>query len=76
MVERRMCDVCGVRPAVTAVRRIVPGEPPRTEYLCEVHAAQARGGGRRSPFGAVGGSSTISSTGSSTTSRKGRAAFP
>src|SRR5919199_896368 len=51
MVERRMCDVCGVRPAVTAVRRIVPGEPPRTEYLCEVHAAQARGGGRRSPFG-------------------------
>jgi ATP-dependent Clp protease ATP-binding subunit ClpC len=49
-----MCDVCGVRPAVTEVRRIVPGEPPRTEYLCEVHAAQATGGGRRSPFGGGG----------------------
>src|SRR5919107_1089490 len=43
-----MCDVCGVRPAVTTMRRIAPGEPPRTEYLCEVHAAQARGG--RTPF--------------------------
>ena len=51
--RRRTCDVCG-RPAVTAVRRIVPGEPPRTEYLCEVHAAQAKGGGRRSPFGGGG----------------------
>jgi ATP-dependent Clp protease ATP-binding subunit ClpC len=49
MAERRMCDVCGVRPAVTTVRRIAPGEPARTEYLCEVHAAQARGG--RTPFG-------------------------
>src|ERR687893_625232 len=49
MAERRMCDVCGVRPAVTTMRRIAPGEPPRTEYLCEVHAAQARGG--RTPFG-------------------------
>src|ERR687894_418447 len=48
MAERRMCDVCGVRPAVTTMRRIAPGEPPRTEYLCEVHAAQARGG--RTPF--------------------------
>ena len=36
MAERRMCDVCGVRPAVTTMRRIAPGEPPRTEYLCEV----------------------------------------
>src|SRR5215210_3626630 len=44
-----MCDVCGIRPAVTTSRRVVPGEPPRTEYLCEVHAAQARGG--RTPFG-------------------------
>ena len=50
----RMCDVCGVRPAVTAVRHIVPGEPPRTEDLCELHAAQATGGGRRSPFGSGG----------------------
>src|SRR5918997_485671 len=48
MAERRMCDVCGARPAVTTMRRIAPGEPPRTEYLCEVHAAQARGG--RTPF--------------------------
>src|SRR5918998_6431165 len=52
----RMCDVCGIRPAVVTVRRIVPGEPPRTEHLCEVHAAQARGGGRSSPFGGGGGS--------------------
>ena len=49
MAERRMCDVCGVRPAVTTMKRIAPGEPPRTEYLCEVHAAQARGG--RTPLG-------------------------
>ena len=52
MAERRMCDVCGVRPAVTAVRRIVSGRAARMEYLCEVHAAQARGG--RSPFGGGG----------------------
>ena len=56
MAQTRLCDVCGLRPAVTAVRRIVPGESPRTEYLCEVHAAQARGGGRSSPFGSGGGS--------------------
>src|SRR5919205_2109667 len=50
-----MCDVCGIRPAVVSVRRIVPGEPPRIEHLCEVHAAQARGGGgRRSPLGGGG----------------------
>src|ERR671920_196102 len=55
MAERRMCDVCGIRPAVTTMRRIAPGEPPRIEYLCEVHAAQARGGGRRLPFGGSGG---------------------
>jgi ATP-dependent Clp protease ATP-binding subunit ClpC len=39
----RMCEVCGVRPASVALRRIVPGEPPRIEYLCGVHAAEARG---------------------------------
>src|SRR5918997_3070434 len=49
MAERKLCDVCGVRPAVVTVRRVVPGEPPRIENLCEVHAAQARGG--RSPLG-------------------------
>jgi ATP-dependent Clp protease ATP-binding subunit ClpC len=40
----RMCEVCGVRPASVAIRRIVPGEPPKTEHLCGVHAAEARGG--------------------------------
>jgi ATP-dependent Clp protease ATP-binding subunit ClpC len=45
----RMCDVCGVRPAVVAVRRTVPGEGQTVQYLCEVHAAEARGG--RPPFG-------------------------
>jgi hypothetical protein len=25
MAERRLCDVCGMRPAVVKVRRIVPG---------------------------------------------------
>src|ERR687898_268920 len=49
MAERGMCDVCGIRPAVVTVRRTVPGEPPRIEHLCEVHAAEARGG--RSAFG-------------------------
>src|SRR5215210_5989608 len=51
MAERRMCDVCGIRPAVVTVRRIVPGEPPRIENLCEVHAAEARRAGGRSPLG-------------------------
>src|SRR4028118_663646 len=55
MAQKRMCDVCGVRPAVTAVRRIVPKESPRTEYLCEVHAAQARGGRHSSLFEGGGG---------------------
>ncbi len=45
----RMCDVCGIRPAVVAVRRTVPGEGQTVQYLCELHAAEARGG--RSPFG-------------------------
>src|SRR4028118_1045804 len=60
MAQRRARarDVGGVRPAVTAVRRIVPGESPRIEHLCEVHAAQASvGGGRSSPFGSGGGGS-------------------
>ena len=45
----RMCDVCGARPATVALRRVTPGERPRVEHLCEVHAMRARGGG--SPFG-------------------------
>jgi hypothetical protein len=46
----RMCDVCGVRPAVVAVRRRIPGEGQTVQYLCELHAAEARGG--RPPLGA------------------------
>ena len=45
----KLCDRCGARLAVVAVRRAVSGEAPRTEYLCEVHAVEARGG--RTPFG-------------------------
>jgi ATP-dependent Clp protease ATP-binding subunit ClpC len=37
----RMCDVCGIRPAVVTVRRVVPGEGQRVEHLCEIHAAEA-----------------------------------
>jgi ATP-dependent Clp protease ATP-binding subunit ClpC len=44
-----MCDVCGVRPAAVAVRRVSPGQPARVEHLCGLHAAEARGA--RSPFG-------------------------
>src|SRR5215213_5764890 len=51
----RMCDVCGIRPAVVAVRRVVPGEGQRVEHLCEIHAAEAGVGrstlGGRSPLG-------------------------
>src|SRR4051812_5845775 len=42
MATTRMCDVCGIRPAVVTVRRIVPGEPPRIMHLCEIHAEEAR----------------------------------
>src|SRR5919199_4897494 len=48
-MARRMCDVCGARPATVAIRRIVPGGGQRVEHLCDVHAAQARRG--RSSFG-------------------------
>jgi ATP-dependent Clp protease ATP-binding subunit ClpC len=51
----RMCDVCGIRPAVVTLRRIVPGEGQRVEHLCEIHAAEAGAGrsafGGRSPLG-------------------------
>ena len=36
-----MCYVCGIRPAVVTVRRIIPGEGERVEHLCEIHAAEA-----------------------------------
>lgn len=42
-MTRRMCEVCGARPASVTLRRIVPGEGSRIEHLCERHAAQARG---------------------------------
>src|SRR5919107_926098 len=53
----RMCEVCGVRPATVAIRRIVPGEPPRIEHLCQVHAAEARGGRSRLGGSPLGGGS-------------------
>jgi ATP-dependent Clp protease ATP-binding subunit ClpC len=53
----RMCEVCGVRPATVAIRRIVPGESPRIEHLCEVHAAEARGGRSRLGGSPLGGGS-------------------
>src|ERR671917_2917437 len=56
-MARRMCEVCGVRPATAAIRRIVPGVPPRIEYLCEVHAAEARGGRSRLGGSPLGGGS-------------------
>ena len=57
-METRMCDVCGIRPAVVTVRRVVPGEGQRVEHLCEIHAAEAGAGrssfGGRSPLGGGG----------------------
>src|SRR5215212_1542729 len=52
-----MCEVCGVRPATVAIRRIVLGEAPRIEHLCEVHAAEARGGRSRPRGSPLGGGS-------------------
>jgi ATP-dependent Clp protease ATP-binding subunit ClpC len=48
----RMCDVCGVRPAVGTIERIRPGQPPETLHLCQVHLAERRGMG--SSFGGLG----------------------
>jgi len=50
----KLRDVCGVRLAVVSVRRVVLGEAPRTENLCEIHVAEVRGGGSRSPCGGGG----------------------
>jgi ATP-dependent Clp protease ATP-binding subunit ClpC len=57
IMATRVCDVCGVRPAVVAVRRRIPGEGQTVQYLCELHAAEARVG--RPPQGAssLGGGS-------------------
>jgi len=51
-VSTRMCDVCGIRPAVGSVEVIRPGRPPERQYLCEVHLAERRRGG--SEFGGLG----------------------
>src|SRR5918995_4879386 len=48
----RMCDVCGVRPAVGTIQRIRPGNPPETLHLCELHLAERRG--VQSGFGGLG----------------------
>ena len=47
-MAQRSCDICG-RLATTAIRRVIPGQAPRVEHLCEVHAAEASG--QRSGFG-------------------------
>ena len=49
----RMCDVCGIRPAVGSIQVIRPGQPPETQYLCQIHMAERRAG--RSGFGGFGG---------------------
>jgi ATP-dependent Clp protease ATP-binding subunit ClpC len=53
----RMCEVCGVRSATVAIRRITPSEPPRIEHVCEVHAVEARGGRSRLRASPLGGGS-------------------
>ncbi|HVF01687.1 MAG TPA: hypothetical protein VNA27_10195 [Rubrobacteraceae bacterium] len=37
-----------------SVKRVVPGEAPRTENLCEIHVAEVGVGGSRSPCGGGG----------------------
>jgi ATP-dependent Clp protease ATP-binding subunit ClpC len=49
----RMCDVCGVRPAVGIIQRVRPGQPPETLHLCEVHLAEQRMSGLGSGFGGL-----------------------
>src|SRR5918999_2523256 len=51
-MSQRMCDVCGIRPAVGTVRRVRPGQAPETLNLCEIHMAERRRGG--SDFGGLG----------------------
>jgi ATP-dependent Clp protease ATP-binding subunit ClpC len=53
-MAQRMCDVCGIRPAVSTVQRIRPGRPPETQYLCEVHLQEARAADSGSGFGGLG----------------------
>jgi ATP-dependent Clp protease ATP-binding subunit ClpC len=49
----RMCDVCGLRPAVGSIQVVRPGQPPQTQYLCEIHLAERRGQSG-SGFGGLG----------------------
>lgn len=53
MTAERMCDACGVRPAVGSIRRIGPGQAPHTEYVCDVHLAERQSAGG-SGFGGLG----------------------
>ena len=48
----RMCDVCGIRPAVGTIQRIRPGQPPETLHLCQNHLAEQRA--MSSGFGGLG----------------------
>ena len=48
----RMCDVCGIRPAVGTIQRIRPGQPPETLHLCQIHLAEQRA--MSSGFGGLG----------------------
>ena len=50
----RMCDECGIRPAIGTIRRIVPGRPPEVLHLCEVHLAEHQPARARSDFGGLG----------------------
>ena len=48
----RMCDVCGIRPAVGTIQRIRPGQSPETLHLCQIHLAEQRA--MSSGFGGLG----------------------
>src|SRR5918996_527675 len=51
-MSQRMCDVCGIRPAVGTVRRVRAGQAPENLNLCEIHMAERRRGGF--DFGGLG----------------------
>ena len=49
----RMCDICGVRPAVRTIQQVRPGQPPETLHLCEIHLAEQRISSLGSGFGGL-----------------------
>ena len=49
----RMCDICGVRPAVGTIQRVRSGQSPQTLHLCEIHLAEQRMPGLGSGFGGL-----------------------